>query len=281
MSYREITKTPSYLFSSTLNRVGKHRERKRGGGGQKDSSSTPTLAILLFTPSLSEEMPPSTARMGAESRCNEYSSGGRRSSTPDAWSSCGRGSSSWRKQETDGQRRRDGRSIRRRRRTLCAVSAVIAGYAAASLPCGAGFVAPGVQQAGRSAAAVPSCVRSAAPVGGETRRAGMRRRRPSDAVHMVRRGPILRGRWCVSVLVLPKHMIVYAHVRAVSSPSTLLSALVETCLFFYRSFSCLEKNTRGVFLKILSFKVQIFNPPCPSPIISHESMHSFMCVSPP
>ncbi|CAN0116302.1 unnamed protein product [Ectocarpus sp. 12 AP-2014] len=148
-------------------------------------------------------MSPSLAVMGAEPRCNENSRSGRRSSSRDAWS-CGRGGSRW-QQETGEQRRQEGRSTRRRRRTFCAVSAVIAGCVAASLPCGAGFVAPGVQQAcGRSApTSVPSYVRSAAPGGGETRRSGMRRRRPSDAVHMVAMEPRVNSKGSATETVAP------------------------------------------------------------------------------
>lgn len=212
-------------------------------------------------------MSPSLAVMGAESRCNENSRSGGRSSTRDAWS-CGRGGSSWRKQETGEQRRREGRSTRRRRRALCAVSAVIAGYAAASLPCGTGFVSPVVQQAGRSAAAaVPSYVRSAAPGGGESRRAGMRRRRPSDAVHMVGREhvssrTIVRGRARVA-----QHMTAYAHVTHVSSP---VRSSGNMHLFFHGSFfiyCCTKNNMEDSFVQ-----GSYFNPPA---IISHAA-----CIPP-
>ncbi|CAM9375459.1 unnamed protein product, partial [Hapterophycus canaliculatus] len=86
--------------------------------------------------------------------------------------------------------RRGGRSARRRRRALCTV-AVVAAYAAASLPCGAGFVAPALTSARLSSSPV-SARGGLEGVGQEVggRRAAARRRRSAvDAVCMVAMEP--------------------------------------------------------------------------------------------
>lgn len=112
----------------------------------------------------------------------------------------------------DKQQHQGGRSGRRRRRTLCTV-AVIAACAAASLPSGAGFVAPSVCQTSQA----HILARGLAVVGQEegSRRAGRRRRAPVGPVHMVSQSLV----WFLHVRGLDAHTLTKSEKYAAKSTS--------------------------------------------------------------
>lgn len=151
--------------------------------------SSPSLPPPLLGMSLSTVVP---ANFGARRRSDNMTAHLKTTScdgstmnacwVPSRSSGCGR-------PEQEGSR-----SARRRRRALCTV-AVVAAYAAASLPCGSGFVAPGLPSARLTSSHVSAGgLEVVGQEVGARRAAAKRRRSAVDAVRMVRAARVPPGR---------------------------------------------------------------------------------------